>query len=163
MNTDLMFSSASNEWQTPTKLFKLLNEEFHFTLDPASTDENHLCEKYYTQKTDGLSKSWAGETVYLNPPYGREISKWIKKSYEESLQPDTTVVCLIPARTDTGYFYNYCSKGEIRFLKGRIKFINRMLPSWREDGNFKITGAPFPSCIVVFGKLSKNTISFVKI
>lgn len=163
MNTDLMFSSVSNEWQTPIELFKLLDKEFNFTLDPCSTNENHLCPKYYTKETDGLNKCWASERVFMNPPYSREIIKWMKKAYESSRQPNTSVVCLVPSRTDTRWFHDYAVKGDIRFLRGRLKFVNRTLPSWREDGNFKITGAPFPSCIVVFGKLSKQTISFIKI
>lgn len=150
MNKDFLFSSVSNEWETPVELFSLLNKEFHFTLDAASTDQNHKCKKYYTQKNSGLEKSWAGERVYLNPPYGRSISRWMKKAYESSLQPNTSVVCLIPSRTDTKWFHDYAVNGDIRFLKGRLKFINRTLPSWRPDGNFKVTPAPFPSMIVIF-------------
>lgn len=149
-NIGVHFTSISSEWQTPVDLYNLLDEEFHFTLDPSSTDENHKCKKYYTKKDDGLNKSWKGETVFMNPPYGREIVKWISKAYQESLQDNTIVVCLVPARVDTKWFHNYCVNGKIRFLKGRLKFINRTLPSWREDGNFKLTGAPFPSMIVIF-------------
>ena len=156
MNTELMFSTKSNEWETPKEFFNLLDAEFHFTLDPCATDENHKCDKYYTIKDDGLSKSWKGETVFMNPPYGRIISKWIKKAYEESLQDNTTVVCLIPARTDTKFTHLYCSKGEIRFLQGRIKFTNKLISTPKPQP------APFPSMIVIFGKKSKNTISFIK-
>jgi site-specific DNA-methyltransferase (adenine-specific) len=150
MNTNLMFSSISNEWETPKNLFDTLNKEFNFTLDPCCTKENKLCKKYYTIKTDGLSKDWSGETVFINPPYGREIGKWVKKCYEESLK-GTICVMLIPSRTDTKWFHTYIyNKAEIRFLKGRLKFINRLLPSWRIDGNFKMQSAPFPSMVVVF-------------
>ena len=150
MNTDLMFSSKSDEWETPQDLFNSLNDEFHFTLDPCSTHENHKCDKYYTQEDDGLSKDWAGETVFCNPPYGRSIGKWVEKCYKESLK-GSTVVMLIPSRTDTTWFHKYIyNKAEIRFLKGRLKFINRALPSWNEQGNYKLSPAPFPSMIVVF-------------
>jgi phage N-6-adenine-methyltransferase len=150
VNTDLMFSSKSDEWETPQDLFNSLNDEFHFTLDPCSTHENHKCDKYYTQEDDGLSKDWAGETVFCNPPYGRSIGKWVEKCYKESLK-GSTVVMLIPSRTDTTWFHKYIyNKAEIRFLKGRLKFINRALPSWNEQGNYKLSPAPFPSMIVIF-------------
>lgn len=145
-----MFSSKSDEWETPQDLFNSLNDEFHFTLDPCSTHENHKCDKYYTQKDDGLSKDWTGETVFCNPPYGRSIGKWVEKCYKESLK-GSTVVMLIPSRTDTTWFHKYIyNKAEIRFLKGRLKFINRALPSWNEQGNYKLSPAPFPSMIVIF-------------
>jgi hypothetical protein len=94
----------------------------------------------------------------MNPPYGREIVKWMEKAYKESLHPNTTVVCLVPSRTDTKWFHSFCAQGKIRFLKGRLKFVNRAFPSWREDGNFKVTAAPFPSMVVIFSgnKLSRN-------
>lgn len=151
INTEVMFSSVSNEWETPQDLFDKLNEEFHFTLDPCANEYNHKCDKYYTSKDDGLSKDWGGETVFVNPPYGRAIKDWVQKSYEESQKDNTKVVMLIPARTDTQWFHKYIyHKAEIRFIKGRLKFVNRLLPSWREDGNFKLQPAPFPSMIVVF-------------
>lgn len=152
MNTELMFSSKSDEWETPQDLFDKLNEEFHFTLDPCATYENHKCDKYYTKEDDGLSKDWTSETVFCNPPYGRNIGKWVEKCYKENLK-GVTVVMLIPARTDTSWFHNYIYNNpnvEIRFLKGRLKFVNRLLPSWNENGDYKLSPAPFPSMIVVF-------------
>lgn len=144
------YSSKSNEWETPQSLYDELDKEFGFTLDPCATHENHKCEKYYTIEDDGLSKSWEGETVFMNPPYGREIGEWVKKAYTEGQKPLTWVVCLLPARTDTRWFHDYCQKGEVRFLKGRLKFVNKALPSWNSEGNFKMSPAPFPSMIVVF-------------
>jgi len=140
MNTAAMFSSTTNEWETPQDFFDKLNEEFHFTLDPCATHENAKCKKYYTVKEDGLKQDWQGETVFCNPPYGRAIKDWVRKCYEESRKPNTTVVMLIPARTDTSYFHDYIYKKakEIRFVRGRLKF-----------GNSK-NGAPFPSMVVVF-------------
>lgn len=133
------YSSKSNEWATPQNLFDELNEEFNFTLDPCATDENAKCSKYFTIEDDGLSKDWSNEVVFMNPPYGREIKKWIKKAYEESLN-GATVVCLIPARTDTTYWHDFIfdKADDIKFLKGRLKF-----------GNSK-NSAPFPSAIVVY-------------
>ena len=138
MNTDVMFSSKTPEWTTPQDLFDRLNEKYHFNLDPASTDENAKCRNHYTLSDDGLTKSWGGYTVFCNPPYGREIGKWVEKAYNESIKPNTIVVMLLPARTDTKWFHNYCVKGKIEFIKGRLKF-----------GGCQ-TSAPFPSMIVVF-------------
>lgn len=133
------FSSKSNEWTTPQHLFDELNQEFNFTLDPCATEENAKCSKHFTIEDDGLSKDWSNDVVFMNPPYGREIKKRIKKAYEESLN-GATVVCLIPARTDTMYWHDFIfdKADDIRFLKGRLKF-----------GNGK-NSAPFPSAIVVY-------------
>lgn len=140
MNTAGMFSSKTDEWSTPQDFFDELNKEFNFTLDPCATPENAKCEKYYTKEDDGLKQDWSGETVFCNPPYGRAIKDWVKKCYEESKKPNTTVVMLIPARTDTSYFHDYIyhKAKEIRFIRGRLKF-----------GNAK-NSAPFPSMVVIF-------------
>ena len=145
------YSSKTNEWGTPQDLFDELNKEFSFTLDPCATRENAKCDKYYTEEDDGLSKSWGGGIVFMNPPYGREIGKWVKKAYEESLK-GTVVVCLIPARTDTKYYHNYIFPyaKDIRFIKGRLKF---------DNGTGVFSPAPFPSAIVVFQK-SKEVNEF---
>lgn len=138
MNIKACLSSNSTEWATPEKLFEKLNAEFHFDLDPCSTHENAKCEKHYTKEEDGLVQSWAGHTVFCNPPYGREIWRWVKKAYNESRQPNTTVVLLLPARTDTSWFHSYIYyKAEIRFLRGRLHF------------NESKQSAPFPSMVVV--------------
>jgi len=134
------FTSNSNEWETPQQLFNNLDMEFHFTLDPCSTHENAKCKKHYTIEDDGLSKSWVGETVFMNPPYGREIGKWAKKAFEE-WKKGATVVCLVPSRTDTAYWHDYFKQGEIRFIRGRVHF---------EQPNGKGGAAPFPSAIIIF-------------
>jgi phage N-6-adenine-methyltransferase len=151
MTDNIHFSSQSNEWQTPIDLFQKLDQEFNFDFDTAASDTNHLCKKFFTMENSALDKNWAdyGKVFWCNCPYGREIGKFVKKSYEQSLL-GVTVVLLIPARVDTKWFYNYCSKGEVRFLKGRIKFVNPTFPSFREDGDFKLSPAPFPSAVVVF-------------
>lgn len=133
-----LFSNNSDEWSTPQDFFNQLDLEFHFNLDPCATKENHKCERYFSQEENGLSKNWGGCTVFVNPPYS-QLKHWVKKSWEETHKPNTTVVMLIPARTDTKYFHDYIyHRSEIRFIKGRLKF-----------GNSK-TGAPFPSMVVVF-------------
>ncbi|MBW2662908.1 MAG: adenine methyltransferase [Deltaproteobacteria bacterium] len=131
------FSSTTCEWSTPQGVFDNLDDEFGFTLDPCATHENAKCKKYFTQTEDGLKQDWGTEKVFMNPPYGRVIGGWMKKAYESSLN-GATVVCLIPAKTDTRWFHEYAIKGEIRVIKGRLKF-----------GDAK-NSAPFPSAIVIF-------------
>lgn len=139
MNTELMFSSKTDMWSTPQKFYDKLNKEFNFDLDPCATIENAKCDLYFTEEENGLTQDWEGFTVFCNPPYGRVLKEWVQKSYEESLKPNTKVVMLIPARTDTIYFHKYIYNiANIRFLKGRLKF--------GENKN----SAPFPSMIVVF-------------
>jgi phage N-6-adenine-methyltransferase len=148
------FSSRSNDWQTPPWLFSLLNEEFYFDLDAAASDANHLCPRYYTEQQDALVQEWGkdAKSVWTNPPYGRIIPRFVKHAHEQTLKyPLLTVTMLIPARTDTKWWHNHCAKGEVRFIKGRLKFINPALPSFRADGDFKMSPAPFPSAIVIFG------------
>jgi phage N-6-adenine-methyltransferase len=142
------FSSKSEMWETPQDFFDKLHAEFRFDIDVCALPENAKCGKYYTPEENGLIQKWSG-TCWMNPPYGRVIGKWIKKAYEEA-QDGATVVCLVPARTDTVWWHDYCLKGEVRFLKGRLKFQNRSLPSWRADGKFKLSSAPFPSAVVIF-------------
>lgn len=150
-----MFSSKSNEWETPHDLFNKLNKIYNFTLDPCSTYKNHKCNKYYTIKEDGLKQDWSNEVVFVNPPYERKVLKlWIKKCYEESLN-GTTIVLLIPARTDTKYQHDIIFKyaKSIVFIKGRIKFIN----------NKTKNSAPFPSQIVIFdNNLNDEKINMFK-
>ena len=142
MNKALLSSKKMN-WRTPQDFFDKLNKEFNFTLDPCADDKNHKCLDYFTEEENGLIHSWQGSTAFVNPPYGREIGKWVKKCYEESLKPNTKVVMLIPSRTDTTYFHDYIlGKAEIRFLKGRIKF-------W-DDDNKPQDPAPFPSMVVIY-------------
>lgn len=114
--------SVNTSHQTPPELFEVLNREFHFTLDPCATKETALCEKYFTPREDGLSQSWAGHSVFMNPPYDRYINKWVSKAYTEARDHHATVVCLLPASTDTKWFHHYALSGEIRFLVGRLKF-----------------------------------------
>ena len=150
MNSSVHFSSKSNEWETPRYVFDFLNKQFNFELDAAATESNKLCDNFYTQKDNSLLQNWSKhKSIYCNPPYGRLISKFIKKGYEAN-QLGSLVVFLIPARVDTKWWHDYCSKGEVWFIKGRLKFINKAFPSYREDGNYKISSAPFPSAIVIF-------------
>lgn len=137
---DVMYSSATDLWATPLDFFNKLNAEFHFTLDPCALPSNAKCRKFYTPDDNGLLQDWGREIVFCNPPYGRAIRDWVFKCHHEAQKPNTTVVALLPARTDTQYFHKYIynKAREIRFIKGRLKF-----------GNAR-NSAPFPSMIVIF-------------
>lgn len=150
MNNKLMFSSVSAEWETPQALFDVLNSICAFTIDVCATNDNAKCRAYWTADSDGLSKEWCG-SCWMNPPYGRVISHWMKKAYLESRKPAVSVVCLVPARTDTAWWHNYALCGKVLFFRGRLKFVNRAFPSWRADGDFKVSSAPFPSALVIYG------------
>ncbi len=133
---DAMFSSKTCEWATPTDFFREWDAKYHFTLDVCATAQNAKCERFFTRDDDGLAQEWNG-VCWMNPPYGREIGKWVKKAFETALHGGT-VVCLLPARTDTAWWHDYCMKGEITFIRGRLKF-----------GGCQ-NSAPFPSAVVVF-------------
>lgn len=146
------FSSTTVEWSTPQDLFDRLNIEFDFVFDVCATPDNAKCAAFYTSEMDGLSRDWRvdvdrGESAWMNPPYDRTIGKWVAKAAELAAER-RCVVCLLPARTDTKWWHNHIwdkqmhrpkAGVQIRFLQGRLKF------------GKALTGAPFPSCIVVFG------------
>lgn len=138
MINNALYSSNSDEWATPMGIYKQLDDEFYFNLDPCASDANHKCDKYFTAENDGLSQDWGGYRVFCNPPYS-EIDKWVEKAYRESRHDNTLVVLLIPSRTDTRYFHNFIyQRAEIRFIKGRLKF------------NQSKNSAPFPSMVVIY-------------
>ena len=131
---NILFSSKSEMWETPQELFDNLNAEFHFTVDVCATKDNAKCEKFFTPEMDGLKQEWTG-VCWCNPPYGRGIGKWMKKAAEVQ----ATVVCLVPARTDTKWFHDWVlNRAEIRFIRGRLHF------------NGSKNSAPFPSMLVIY-------------
>lgn len=133
-------TSEKDDWETPQSLFDRLDSIHHFTLDPCSTHENAKCEKHFTVEEDGLAQSWEGETVFCNPPYGRNIGAWVRKCSEESRH--AKIVLLIPARADTAYFHDYIYKrAKVDFIRGRLKF----------ERGVALQSAPFPSMLVTFG------------
>ena len=135
-----MFSSASNEWETPREFFDAVDAVFHFTLDVCADSSNAKCARYYTKAENGLSQPWSG-ACWMNPPYGRGIGLWVRKAHESGLDGKTVVVCLLPARTDTRWWHGcVIPHAAVRFVKGRIKFSRR---------------GPFPSALVVFGDSGK--------
>jgi phage N-6-adenine-methyltransferase len=137
MNDKVMFSSKSDVWETPQDFFDKLNSEFKFKTDVCATEDNAKCENYYTPEQDGLKQEWQGN-CWMNPPYGREIGTWMGKAYNSARKNGATVVCLVPARTDTKWWHTYGVRGKITYLKGRLKF---------GDGK---NAAPFPSAVIVF-------------
>lgn len=130
------FSSVRSDWATPRDFFARLDEEFHFTLDACATEQSACCPKFISADENAFFLDWPG-IVFLNPPYGRHIGRWIAKAYHES-ERGSTIVCLLPSRTDTAWFHDLCAKGEIRFIRGRLYF---------DDSGAR---APFPSMIVIF-------------
>lgn len=134
MNKEVLFSSKSDLWETPQDFFNNLDAIYHFETDVCAVPENAKCKQFYTPEVDGLKQEWTGR-CWCNPPYGRQISKWVKKGAEAK----ALVVMLLPARTDTKWFHDYCLPyGRIKFLKGRLRFGDSKSP------------APFPSMIVIF-------------
>lgn len=131
------FSSATDLWATPQDFFDRVNARFGFELDVCATAENSKCELFFDASVDGLKQNWGSAVCWMNPPYGRAIGPWVRKAYESSVA-GATVVCLVPARTDTAWWHDYVIKGEIEFIRGRLKF-----------GGAKYN-APFPCALVVF-------------
>jgi phage N-6-adenine-methyltransferase len=132
------FSSATCEWSTPPALFAELDREHHFTLDVCATSENAKCERFFTRQENGLAQPWTGR-VWCNPPYGRFIGRWVRKAFQSVQSGEAEiVVCLLPARPGSSWFQDYALLGEVRFLRGRLRF-----------GGAK-NSAPFPSAVVVF-------------
>jgi phage N-6-adenine-methyltransferase len=144
-----LFTSNKSDWATPQAFFDKLDKFYNFTLDPCASIDNFKCLNYYTIEDNGLLQDWAGETAFVNPPYSRkDTGIWVKKCWEESLKIDTTVVMLLPARTDTRWFHEYCYDRDrccvIDFIKGRLKFGNSNTP------------APFPSMTVAWGEKAQS-------
>jgi len=137
-NKDALFTSNSTEWETPQWLFNELNARYNFTLDACASKKNAKCERYFSKENNCLFKDWGTNRVFMNPPYGKDIYWFVKKAYDAAMK-GAIVVALLPSRTDTKWWHEFCIKAErIFFIKGRLKF-----------GDSK-NSAPFPSAIVVF-------------
>ena len=135
--TGVALSSNTDKWSTPPETYAALHREFGFSLDVCASAANAKCVAYYSEADDGLAQDWGTNICWMNPPYGKTIKLWMKKAYEAS-QRGATVVCLVPSRTGTRWWHEHSMKGEIRFIKGRLKF-----------GGSK-SSAPFDSAVVVF-------------
>ena len=135
--TTKKFESSTMEWTTPDSLFKPLDDEFHFTLDVAATKENSKCARCLTKEVNALVVGWEKSVCWMNPPYGSDLPKWIHKGWIEAGK-GATVVMLLPARTNTNYWHDYCFKGEVRFIRGYPKFGDA------------VQGLKFPLAVVIF-------------
>ena len=135
-----LFTSASDEWETPQELFDELNGKFGFQLDVCASEANAKCRDFYTKAQDGIAQPWSARN-WMNPPYGRQLTAWCAKADDEAKRGKITVA-LLPARTDTRWYHEYCSRWHRNFLRGRLRF---------ESGGKKTNSAPFPSMIVYFG------------
>lgn len=148
-NKDQLFSSDAHDWATPDSLFREVDSEFGFTLDAAASKWNAKCDNFLTKEDDALTKDWAelagkDGAVWLNPPYGRTLKDWMKKAYETSLL-GVPVVCLVFCRSDTKWWHKWAMKSsEVRLIEGRVTF-----------GGAK-SGAPAPSCLVVFDEKRRS-------
>jgi site-specific DNA-methyltransferase (adenine-specific) len=137
-DANVHFSSDTDEWPTPQPLFDQLDAEFHFTVDVCATSENAKCTRYYTKAENGLQQNWSNEIAWMNPPFGHCIKFWMEKAFESSYL-GSTVVCLVPARTDTRWWHRFAMHSdEIRVLDRRLQFIGAAQK------------APFPAALVVF-------------
>ena len=138
-----LFSSATDQWTTPPELFAKMGHRYGpFDLDVCATAGNAKVERFYSPDQDGLQQPWQG-VCWMNPPYGRTIGQWVRKAWESSVE-GATVVCLLPARTDTRWWQDYVDPyADVEFLRGRVRFGDAT------------SGAPFPSAIVIFRPMTR--------
>lgn len=143
-DTDKLAKSLDSiDWGTPPEIFNQLNQEFKFTLDVCSSKHNHKCDTYFTVEDDGLKQSWENNVCWCNPPYGRDVKKWVKKAHDEC-KNNTTTVLLIPCKTNTNWWHDLIiPNAEVRFLRGRVKFIY-------PTGEQSKQALPWPLAIVIF-------------
>tara|TARA_Y100000004_G_scaffold14032_1_gene14966 strand:- start:7462 stop:7968 length:507 start_codon:yes stop_codon:yes gene_type:complete len=148
LNMEVHYSSKDTTWRTPKRLYDRLNREFGFELDAAASKQNALCDRYYTEEDDALNLSWESPgAVWLNPPYGRVIGKWMEKAVCEA-NKGSRIVSLVPARTDTLWWHESAMKAsEVRLVKGRVRFVGAS------------HGAPFPSAILVFDRSTRDGLT----
>lgn len=129
-------------WRTPEALYLALHQEFDFTIDVAADDGNSVCDRFFDAERDALAQSWAGERVFCNPPYGRDLNRWVAKAVVEAQERGALVVMLLPARTGNAWFHQHVlPHAEIRFLRGRQNFT---------IGGAGRTNAPFDSMVVIY-------------
>lgn len=139
-SSDVHFSSARHDWETPDDLFDALNSTFGFELDVCADVFNNKISTYYSAEDDGLKQEWGPRVCWMNPPYGRQIGEWMKKAVKETMERNAQVVALVPSRTDTAWWHDYVMPfaGEVWFIRGRLRFKGAD------------HAAPFPSAIIVY-------------
>lgn len=135
------YNGNGRHWATPPEIFDPLHAEFDFTLDPCASPATAKCVKFFTEAQNGLERSWAGERVFMNPPYGREVYAWTRKAREEAAA-GALVVGLLPASTDLAWWHDdIVGRTEVRYLRGRVRFLT--------DGPYRASGF-FASVIVIW-------------
>lgn len=155
MNIDACMMSEDLTWETPMELFDKLDEKFQFTLDPCCLPQSARVANYFTPEDDGLIQDWGNNIVFMNPPYGREIKKWMEKAVD-AWKKGATVVCLVPARVDTSWWWNAVveTHASVTFIKGRLKFGN--------GENRAKNSAPFPSALIFLDALPDGTHHYIE-
>ena len=143
-----MKSSIRTDWATPRSIFEMLDREFHFDLDACATEATATLPRNFVSMA--LDQAWE-HRVWCNPPYGRTLGRWVEKAYRES-RLGSLVVMLLPARTDTQWFHDYCLRGEIRFLRGRLEFDDA-----KRGRDGRACRCPFPSMVVVFRPITASS------
>jgi phage N-6-adenine-methyltransferase len=144
------FAKTSQDYETPIDLFNKLNAEFKFDIDLAASDTNKKVMTFFSEKQDALQQDWTGKVGFLNPPQGYDGFKWedwLAKAHDAAHTKGTTIVCLLPVRTNVKWWYKICMEAaEIRFLEKRLRFANNPNP------------LPQPMAIVVFKNCPAKTI-----
>jgi phage N-6-adenine-methyltransferase len=116
------YKGSGRNWETPPEIFDPLDEEFNFTLDPCCTLKTRKAPYFFTETEDGLRQSWQGHCVFMNPPYGSEVSRWTNKARQEAAA-GAVIVGLLPASTDAAWWHrDICGHAEIRYIRGRVRF-----------------------------------------
>ena len=138
-----LHTSLIPNWETPEEILYPLVKEFGpFELDAAADAQNAKAPKFFSLEDSAFQHRWTG-LVWLNPPYGKGIGDWIQKAYLSSIEDGATVVCLVPARTDTAWWRDWVmGKAEVRFLRGRVRF--------KTPKGLRMSAAPFPSALLVY-------------
>jgi phage N-6-adenine-methyltransferase len=149
VRNDGRWHSRGSDWATPSELFYKLDDEFHFSLDVCASDWNFKKRNYFTEEQDGLKQDWGNNVCWMNPPYGKALNDWMEKAWQSYLK-GAIVVCLVPSATDTEWWHKFAMRGEIRFLRGRPRFLTK-------EGTWQQTFSP--SVIVIFRTTEDKSIS----
>lgn len=137
------FTSNSIEYSTPISIVNPLIEEFELTTDVCASALNFKLPKYFTKEDDALTKDWIGN-CWMNPPFDRNLAKWVKKAHDETIKHGGTKVCLIPVRSNTKWWADLSIKSEVRFINGEVNFNNEPRGLW------------MGMCIMIFGENAKT-------
>lgn len=151
-----MPKAKRQDYETPDWLYDLLDEEFNFTVDAAASDHNAKMERYWTEEIDGLAQDWTGESVWVNPPFenrkpARTLARFVEKAWNETRDALTKAVMLVPVKSDQAWWSAFAIKTEVRFIKGRIRFVG-------EEHQFVR-----PVAVLVFGRDIRPIMKSIRI